>query len=336
MRTSSCCGAFLKPHAHRRKRCRACGKTFTIRPRTRGRKLKRQHLSLAHAILRNGTSLRGLSETRGINRETLRRRFYGSAAAWLRAHPLPEVPEQGPLIAMADALWFQTRNHKPKYGCFGILIRPVNETTGYVTVLTLRRGRESKVAWQQVIKLLPRSVRKRIVALIADGFTGLSSIAAEEGWHFQWCHIHVRRRLAELRGLRKVPGREIRRQAQRLIHTFLETEDEARANECQRRLRRLFALPECPPTLPTRLSGVIHRSHLLRTYRHVPDLNLPVSTNSIERVNAFIRERVRLARGLNSEKSLRHWLRILQHQHPKIQCRGFKETIDKNHRKSVS
>lgn len=336
MRTSSCCGALLKPHARRRKRCEACGKTFTTRQRTRGRKLKRQRLSLAHTILRNGTSLRGLSEMRGINRETLRRRFQSSVSVWLRAHPLPEVPNQGPLIAMADALWFQTRNHKPKYGCFGVLIRPVNETAGYVAVLTLRKGRESKVAWRRVIRLLPASVRKRIVALIADGFTGLSGIAADEGWHFQWCHIHVRRRLAELRGLRRVPGREIRRQAQRLIHAFLETENEARADECQRQLRRLFALPECPPTLPTRLSGVVHRSHLLRTYRRVPDLNLPVSTNSIERVNAFIRERARLARGLNSEKSLKRWLFILQHQHPKIQCRGFKETIDKNHTISVS
>lgn len=270
-----------------------------------------------------------------MNRETLRRRFHASVATWLRAHPLPPLP-QGPLIAMADALWFQTRNHVPKYGCFGIILRSVDETVGHVAVLTLRKGRESKSTWEQVFVLLPFDIRKRIVALVADGFTGLSGIAEDHGWHFQWCQVHVRRRLAELRGLRKVPGREIRREVQRLIEEFLGTADDARAQECQNQLRHLFALPECPPTLPSRLSGVIRRSQLLRTYRAVPHLNLPTSTNSIERVNAFIRERARLVRGWNSERALCRWLKILHHQYPTIQCRGYKETTNKNHRKDVS
>lgn len=323
-------------HAHRRKRCAACQRTFTVRPRKRGRTRKRQRSGLAHAILRNGTSLRGLAEMRGLNRETLRHRFHASTQVWLRTHPLPQIPVAGPLIAMADALWLQTSNHTPKYGCFGIVLRPVDAMVGYVAVLTLRTGRESKEAWESVFHLLPQPLRERIVALIADGFTGLSGIAEARGWHFQWCHVHVRRRLAELRGVRKLPGQLIRRRVERLIHVFLETEDEALAQKCQTQLRHLFALPECPPTLPARLSGVVRRSPLLRTYRRVPDLNLPTSTNSIERINAFIRERMRLTRGLNSENALRYWLHILQHQHPTILCRGFKETLSPHHRNGVS
>ena len=331
MRTSSCCGARLLPHAYRRKRCGRCGATCTVRPQRRGRPRKRQRISLARTVLRNGASLRGISEMRQIPRETLRRRFHASVDHWQRLHPLPALPAKGPLITMADALWFQTTNHHPNYGCFGILLRPVAHSTAYVAVLTLKKGRESKTTWQEVFTLLPQTLQKRIVALVADGFTGLASIAKEQGWHFQWCHVHVKRRLAELRGLRRISGRQIRHKAQRLIHTFLATEDKARADQCQRELRRLFARPDCPPTLPSRLSGIVRRSSLLRTYRQVPHLNLPISTNSMERVNACIRERFRLVRGVNSERALRRWLRILHQQYPTIQCRGFKETLTKHH-----
>lgn len=336
MRKSSCCGAAWKPHAHRRKRCAKCGGTFTIRPQKRGRKPKRQRDGLARLVLRNGASLRGLAETRLVNRETLRRRFHTSVQVWRRAHPLPPLPAAGPLIAIADALWFQTKNHQAKYGAFGILLRPAKETKSYLAVLTVRKGRESKTAWQKVFHLLPSGVRKRICALVADGFTGLYGIAADQGWHFQWCHVHLKRRLAELRGLRQIPGREIRRQAVRLIHEFLETPSESRAAACQSELKYLFSLPECPATLPSRLSGVIRRAPLIRTYRQVPELNLPISTNSMERINAFIRERFGQLRGVNSERAMKRWIEIIHRQHPEIQCRGYKETLEKNHRISVS
>lgn len=336
MRKSLCCGVILKLHAPRRWRCVKCGQIFTVRPKKRGRKAKRQRDGLAHTVLRNGASLRGLAETRLVNRETLRRRFQASAQAWLRAHPLPPLPATGQLIAVADALWFQTRNHQPRYGSFGILLRPVKGTKSYLAVLTVRKGRESKTAWQKVFQLLPPGVRNRICALVADGFIGLYGIAVDQDWHFQWCHVHLKRRLAELRGLRRIPGREIRQQAVRLIHEFLETPSNDRAAACQRRLKYLFSLPECPATLPSRLSGVIRRSRLLRTYRQFPELNLPISTNSMERINAFIRERFGQLRGVNSEPAMKRWIEIIHRQHPEIQCRGYKETLEKNHRNSVS
>ena len=303
-----------------------CGKTWTVHPRKRGRKRKRVRANLARNILRTKSSLRGLSELREIPRETLRRKFHASLKSWRKQNGWAQLPEEGKLIAIADVIWFGTKNHRPSYGCFVILLRPVDSMLAYPVTLALWRGKESKGRWRKTFAGLPPSVRNRIVAVVADGFTGLMSLVQEKGWHFQSCQVHMLRKGMGLRGFRNIPGREIRRKVLRLLWEFMETPDEYRAATCQKQLQRIFRDPECPQTIITRLSGAVKRGHLLRTCFQVPELNLPTSTNSVERVNAFLRERFALIRGANSSRSLRLWIDIVRREIGTICCRGYKET----------
>lgn len=295
--------------------------------------------ALAHNILRVRGSIRGLAELRGLARETLRRRFHVSLRLWLRRNGCEPLPSKDKLIAIVDALWFRTKNHRPAYGCFVILLRPVNSNRAYPAALVLLRGRESKGRWLRTFAILPSSVRTRIIAIVADGFMGLMSLAEERGWHFQWCQVHMLRRMLELRGFRNLPGKHIRRRALQLVRTFMETPDEQEAVACQKELRQLFRNPECPHSIVTRISGVVKRGRFLRTCFAVPELNLPATTNSVERVNAFIRERFTLIRGSNSAKSLKLWIKVVRRQIDTVCCRGYRETLlnrTKFYRKSGS
>jgi len=339
MRTSSCCRAHVAAHGARRRQCIACGKTWTVRPRRRGRKRIRVRIHLARTILRTKGSLRGMAEMRQYPRETFRRRVHASLKLWSAHNGCPPVPLEGKLVAIVDALWFRTKNHRPAYGCFVILVRPIESSLAYPVALVLLRGKESTGRWQHTFGTLPVSMQNRIVAVVADGFTGLMSLALANGWAFQWCQVHMLRKMLELRGFRNLPGKEIRQKALRLLREFMETSDEGRAAVCHIALQTLFQDPTCPRSIVTRLSGAVKRGNFLRTCFRVPEFNLPTSTNSVERINAFVRERFTLMRGVNSATSLKMWLTIIQRQIGTITCRGYKETLrnrKKFYRKSGS
>lgn len=303
-----------------------CGKTWTPRARRRGRKRLRARINLACTVLRAKSSLRGLAELRYENRETLRTRFQRSLSLWARIHPLLPVPA-GDLIAIVDTLWFKTRHHRPAFGCFAILLRPVHSEQAHLATLVLLKGRESVAKWHTAFQSLPGESFTRIKAIVADGFTGLITYAHSHKWHFQLCQVHMRRRMMELRGFRALPGRTIRRLVMHTLIEFMETSDEHSAQAAHERLVKLFRHPHCPQTIITRLSGAVKRGHLLRTCFAVPELHIPTSTNSVERVNAFIRERFELMRGVNSNAALYQWLGILQRQIKTIRARGYRATF---------
>lgn len=238
------------------------------------------------------------------NREKLRRRAHRSLEVWKLHHQAPSLPDAKTYIAVADAIWFNLGRSRQRYTCFVILLRPIETEWGYPVVVYLRRGRESRTTWAAAFSRMPGKIRRRIRALVADGHTGIMHIALERGWHFQWCQAHMKRKVFELRGVRALPARLLRQKIAGLVYRFLETSNERVASACLRRLRYLFKLPQCPKSFPSRLSGVIKRGHLLRAYRAVAELNLPVTTNSIEQINNQIRSRYGAMRGLRSAKAL--------------------------------
>lgn len=272
---------------------------------------------------------------RGENRETLRRRAHRSLKVWLdhaSSYPLPQADE---LIVIADALWFRFGKQRKPYGCFVVLVRPVSSEFAHVAKIMVLPGKESKQTWRKVFRSLPKEARKRIVAMVADGNSGLLAVARENKWFFQWCHAHMKRKALELRGVRKLPGRDIRRKVTRIVFHLLETPNEEDVERCKKELRILFALPECPRSLPKRLIGFLKHPQLLRAYRYASELNLPVTTNSVEQVNSQIRFRYSAMRGVRSVTAFKYWITIIQKTLQTVRCRGYEET-QKNHRKSVS
>lgn len=159
MRKSLCCNAPAVIHGARRRLCTKCEKTWTIRPKKRGRKSKRVRTSLGSSILKNASSLRGLSATRGISREVLRKKFHRSIKNKFVVKSLTKSLPVGPLIAIIDGLWVSQDKHKRvTHTCFIVLLRSVYEDKARVAIVKLK-----------IFDQIPPSVKKRIVALISDG-----------------------------------------------------------------------------------------------------------------------------------------------------------------------
>lgn len=335
MRNSPCCKAPAATHGARRRRCTTCNATWTPRPRKRGRHKKRARMSLAETFLQCNFSLRGLAKRRHHNREVLRKRLHRSMACWLRHRSLAPLPPSGALIAVTDALWFSFGKTNKKFGCFAVLLRPIHESRAHLAALLLRSGKEGRKDWEAVFGTLPKRIRQRIVALVSDGYRGSDNLARLYGWHFQWCHAHMKRKMAELRGVRNLPGKQVRQRVTALLYTFLETPLESEAQQCLEEIITLLDSTKCPQSLKDRLRALKHKSHLFRTYRRAPELNLPVTTNSVEAVNRHIRERLSRMRGVRSPKALRYWLKVIQMEIATVQCRGYQETV-KFYRKSMS
>lgn len=336
MRVSPCCGTKGRIHGARRMLCKGCGRTWTPRPQKRGRKKKRARTSLALSVMKNKSSLRGIAEQRDLSREKVRRRFHRSLKLWLSRQIPKQIPARKQLIAIVDAKWFRLGKEKKRYTSFVVLLRPVDEEYATLAVLDLLSGPESKENWVKVMGQIPtKEAQERIVALVSDGFTGLMAVSEQRGWHFQWCHVHIKRKVSELRGVRKLPARTIRRRITKLIYLFLESSDDKVAECSLKQIKKLFAHPDCPQSIPSRLSGIIKRTKYFRTYRAVPELNLPTSTNSAENINSQTMSRISPMRGLRSAKALRFWIAVIHQDIKSVRCRGYKNT-EKSHRKSVS
>lgn len=274
---------------------------------------------------------------RGINREVFRIRFHRSMAQRIALNPYTLIPPDEPLILIIDALWFNRERGTLKgYCCYTILVRPVSHTHAIVIDILLRRSSETRWVWERIINRLPRSLQKRVVALIADGCRGIAHLAHDRGWYFQWCHVHVKRKISELRGVRNLPGKSLRREATRYIYSFLETADTHEADQCLVRIASLFANPLCPHSIRTRLSAIVKRPHLFRAYRAVPRFNLPVTTNSAEYIHSRIRAFLAQSRGISSSRAMRLWLAIIHHECLIVSCRGYQETLPAEHRISLS
>lgn len=271
--------------------------------------------------------MRGLAKIRIDNREVLRSRFHRSLELWLRNNSLPKLPTNTKLISIVDGIWFRLGKRKIKYCCYIILLRPINKDEAVVAVVNLRKGRESVWEWEKVFKKIPIAVRRNIVALTSDKWQGIESFYRKRGWHLQLCHTHIKRKVFELRGFRKVPARDLRQEATKTVYRFLETSSDVKADVYQDKLKRIFAHPVCPKSFPSRLSALVRKGHYFRTYRKVPELNLPVTTNCVEQINDQIKNVLSNTRGMPTIKSLKLWLDILHRKNKRVKCRGYQETL---------
>ena len=291
---------------------------------------------MALAILRTESSLRGLAATRGVNREVFRQRFHRSLMGIKPPDPARLVSPDGPLIAIIDGLWFRYRGDQVRYCCYTILIRPLSTTTAVVVGMTLRRGPESRGVWERLFDQLPVTIRKRIVAVVSDGFRGVEYLAADRGWQFQCCQVHLKRKVAELRGVRHLPGQTLRQQVTRAVHRFLNTPDVREAAHALDQIHRLFAHPDCPRTIRTRLVVLLRDPYRFRACWMRPELNLPASTNSVECVHGALRRLLTRVRGFATPKQLRYWIRVFHTTMPTVTCRGVRDLAGEKHSISLS
>jgi len=319
---SPCCGVRVRRFGPRRRQCTRCHRTWTIRPKKRGRPIHRTSTSVLHRVLVQGFTLRQLwSPGRALGLPAYRYRFR-QALRRLVTRPSPQGIPRGPLVLLADGLWFQFEERpwvlyltalKPCGGNYAVFLDPL-----------LFPGKEGASGWQQAVAAIPPRALPRIQALVADNLPGMRGLAQEHRWVLQLCHFHLLLKLqVRRRGVRyALRGGPVREEIYQRIRAALALPEGPRLQETLQHLRRL-SQSDCG-TL--RIQMTVHEClrHLqfYRSYLAHPELDLPRTTNTVESMGRLLREMFRSSRSGSNPGSVLRWATGLIRMRPRITCNG--------------
>lgn len=283
-------------HAHRRKRCKTCGKTWTIRKRRRGRKRIRANAQIATRYVQGKTVLPAFKH--------LRR----SRDAFLKKTSWPSIP-RGPSILIVDALHLRTQTYTAIIHL--MLIKPLVEERAYILPPFIHPRFENKRTWISALEKIPQETLGHALALICDGKAGLPRLGKEMGWLVQRCRFHLMARL-QMKRSRWILSRH-RREGVFLYELFKTVCTTRSPEKLEYSLKVLVdkAREESNLLLKTIISGLVKNHHDYRTYLEHPSLNLPVTTNAVECLNSIIRRFLHRARGFRTAKSAITWIEVL-------------------------
>ncbi len=294
-------------HGGRRRKCLRCGVTWTPRSKKRGRKsLKRRVTHLEKTFVEKLTVVQ--QARRGsISSDALSKR-HAALLDVLVGRSWPYEPPECPLILVMDALWFKKDDER--YTVYLLGLRPVGEDTLHFLRPILRPGHESQKRWQEIVNEIPEEIRKRILAVVSDSFSGAGSIAKAHGWIFQRCQAHLLLRLETLCGDNKltVSWRKGRQELKALMYVLMNTTDEERAAKIGDRLFVLGQDRQCPRKLKMIVTETLRYLHEFRACYLHPELRLPATTNALENTNGRIRSLLNRSRGCRTPESLIKWI----------------------------
>lgn len=250
-----------------------------------------------------------------------RYRFRQALQRWV-AGPSPQIIPPGPLVLLADGLWFQFGG--TPWVLYLTALKACASRQAVFLDPVLLPGREGAGHWQQVIDAIPATTRGRICALVADNLPGLQKIAGQHHWVLQLCHFHLLLKLQAQRGRMRyrLRGGTVREAIPRLIHQVMELPTGPALNSAVRQLRRL-AQGDCG----TRRVQINVRSFLTeityyRAYLDHPELDLPWTTNAVESMCRLVREMLRSSRAGSNPHSVLLWATALIRLRPYVVCNG--------------
>lgn len=303
---SPCCNAPVRRFGKRRRQCTQCSSTWRIRQKRRGRKRTRITASLLTDTIQHRETLVQRARRSQLSAAVLQKRHRYQLASYLAHDSVVQVPS-GKLILILDGMWFKFQD--ARWVIYLLAVRPVRSTIATFLDPVFLPGRESLSSWQHVVSQMPQDAKKRIVAMVADGFRGGAVLAAEHGWILQRCHFHIIAELQRMRGVgKRVQHPKIREAIYRTVREALETTDQRRLKELVRILHRLAAHAHCPHWMGMRVREFLRHSDNFRAYQNHPELRLPSTTNTVESMGRTIRDVVRRSHGFRTPQSLRQWI----------------------------
>ena len=112
-------------------------------------------------------------------------------------------------ILLIDGLWFKF--NKTRFTLYVMAVRSVTSTCAIFLDPMLLHGKEAYSDWKHVVETIPPSLKKRIKALVSDGFKGSKKLAKDNKWILQRCHFHFIAQLQVRRGMwKQMEDRDIR------------------------------------------------------------------------------------------------------------------------------
>jgi hypothetical protein len=287
---SPCCQAKIYKFGGKRKQCSLCKKTWSIRPKKRGRKIKRINLGLLDRVLGKGHRVSHIADRKGsVGEPALSYRFKKAMEAKTRTNEYPV----GWLILIADALWFELNDER-----WTLYLLAVRSTTGgraYFLDPVLLPGRETGTGWEQSLASIPPEIENRILALVSDGFRGLCYRAKQKSWVIQRCHFHLLAQFKVQLGFwKKLPDHPIRKEIYALVCELLKTK--GHEIEYSENLYELLTSNRCPHRYREVGMEFLRRLSEFRSYLKYPELRLPHTTGCLESFNKIIRDRCKYVR----------------------------------------
>jgi len=320
--TSHDCRAHAQRHGGRRRRCARCGRTWSVHRRRSGRRHRRISNTLPRMALVDHEPIRRLSQRCHCSRDSMYRRIRQACERLVRPAVALPLPTEEPLILLADGLWFAFRRRV--WVIYTTALRPVAADRAHFLAPVLLEGRECSKRWRQAFdSALPSEHRKRICALVTDGFPGGRTIAAENSWVLQRCHWHLLSVLRGFLGVRRktTRGRSVRKAIYRLAREALRTPAEARAQEICRELSCLAQSRRFPTRLRYLVGGLVRDSGDFRAYLRFPEMRLPTTISAIESMHGRMRDAVFC---VNSPTAVLLRLSSLLRLEPSITCQAAK------------
>jgi hypothetical protein len=319
---SPCCGARVRRFGPRRRQCVQCRRTWTVRPKKRGRPSHRTPVSVLHRVLVDGFTLTQLfSKRSGVALPAYRYRFRQALHGFV-ARPSPQVIPSGPLVLLADGLWFEF-DARP-WVLYLTALKPCCGNDATFLDPLLLPGREGASRWQQALEAIPSGATRRIQAMVVDNLPGMQKLAYQRQWVLQLCHFHLLLKLqAQRRGMRyTLRGGSVREEIHQLIRRILELPEGNRLSGVLKQLTRLSHGDCGTVRIQTTVREFLKGLPFYRSYLKHPHLELPTTTNSVESMCRLLRELFRSSRAGSNPASVLLWATALIRMRPNVTCNG--------------
>jgi hypothetical protein len=319
---SPCCRTKIYRFGKKRRQCSCCKRTWTIRPKKRGRPIERVSPNVLNQIFLEKYTLLLLAKRRpGVGILNFRHRFRQELYRFV-AHSSPQKMPSGGLTLLADGLWFHF--HKKPWILYLTALKSSSGKTAIFLDPILLPGKEGATRWKQVFEAIPMEPRARIRAIVVDNLQGMKLIAKQEGWILQLCHFHLILKLQIQRGRerRALKGGGVREKIYQTICQALETPNEEHLNVLLMRLIRLTQTSCGTPRIKAVVREFLNSIKYYRAYKTHPELNLPTTTNTVEAMCGILRNLLRRNRCASNPKSLLQWTTASIRLRHTLTCNG--------------
>ena len=286
---SACCHARVIRYGNRRRQCIRCNQTWSIRKKKRGKKRLRKNYSLITSTIGESLPAKAVWKRRtAISLPGLRKRMRYTIAA-IAMRPRHDRFRHYSYALVMDGLRFLFKG-KP-WTLYVIAAKPVTHNIALFLDPILIEGDEGARNWRKALDTLPRGLKKRVSAMVSDGFQGSGRIAKERGWIHQRCHFHLMYSLKNRLGRRRstVKAKHIREMIYRAVCNMITDTNTRRIGSYARTLHRCMRNPRCPKTLVMIIHDFLREFRSFRSYLTYPHLRLPTTTGTVESMNKILR-----------------------------------------------
>lgn len=261
------------------------------------------------------------SKRTGVALPAYRYRFRQALRRFV-ARASPQKIPRGPLVLLADGLWFEFDGIP--WVLYLTALKPCRGNQATFLDPLLLPGKEGASRWQQALTAIPLTAKHRIQAMVVDNLPGMRKLAQQHRWVLQLCHFHLLLKLLARRGRVRyaLRGGRVREEIHQLVRRALQLHDGPRLRQALDRLKRLSQGDCGTLRIQTTIREFLMNLQFYRAYLSHPTLDLPHTTNAVESMCRLLREMFRSSRAGSNPASVLLWATALIRLRPTLNCNG--------------